>query len=91
MRYRYPLPKRLVNEAATFAEFANGGAQCHARLRDGSVQAGLLVSNASAIVAMRNQTELPFEPEDIASLFQTEEDRSPSSRGDWRFFDVWDA
>ncbi len=89
MRYRYQMPAPLKEQALHLEEFANSGAQCHARLRNGTVQPGLLISNATAIIAMRGQDELPFAVEDIAELYQTEEDRSPEQRGSWRFFDEW--
>jgi hypothetical protein len=89
MRFRYEIPAPLVDEASTLEEFANGAAQCHVRLSDGSVHSGLLVSNATAIIAMRGHNELPFSVDSIVSLFQTEEDTRPSDRGNWKYFDEW--
>jgi hypothetical protein len=89
MQYRYPLPNRLVEQALNLREFVNGGAQCHARLRDGTFQPGILISNATAIIAMRNQNSLPFSIDDIAEFYQTDDDCSPIQRGDWKFFDEW--
>jgi hypothetical protein len=89
MQYRYPLPNRLVEQALNLQEFANGGAQCHARLCDGTTQPGLLISNATAVIAMRGQSALPFPIDDIAELYQTDDDCSPIQRGDWKFFDEW--
>jgi hypothetical protein len=56
MRYRYPLSKRLIARAASFAHFANGGAKCHANMLDRTTYSGLLVSNATAIIAMRDNS-----------------------------------
>jgi hypothetical protein len=89
--YRYPLGDHLIAQALAFEEFANGAAQCHARLSDGSVHSGLLVSNATAITAMRDHSDLPFAVTAIQSLFQTEEDRSTPHRTHWKFFDEWTA
>jgi len=89
MQYRYPLPNRLVEQALNLQEFANGGTQCHARLRDGTTQPGILISNATAVIAMRGQSALPFSIDDIAELYQTDDDCSPIQRGDWKFFDEW--
>jgi hypothetical protein len=89
MRYRYRLPERLKESAFRLEEFANGGAQCHVRLRSGLIQEGVLVSNSTAIVAMRGQKDLPFAIDDIEELFQTDDDRSPTKRGDWSYFDDW--
>jgi hypothetical protein len=91
MQYRYPLPESLVAQAVGFAEFANGAAQCHAKLKNGSVHAGVLVSNATAIIAMRGHTSLPFEVSEIVSLFQTQEDESQNAKARWEFFDEWRA
>jgi len=89
VQYRYPLPERLVEQALKLQEFANGGAQCHARLRDGTSQPGILISNATAIIAMRGQNALPFPIDEITEVYQTDDDCSPIQRGDWKFFDEW--
>jgi hypothetical protein len=60
MQFRYKLPAHLTDQALALKEFANGGAQCHVRLKDGTVHSGLLVSNATAIIAMRGHRDLPF-------------------------------
>ena len=91
MKFRYPLPASLVQRAASFEDFANGGAVCHVRLADGTVHAGVLLSNALAIIAMRGHDELPFAVADVSELFQTDEDRAPAERGNWKFFDEWPA
>jgi hypothetical protein len=91
MQYRYPLAEPLTSQAAGFAEFANGAAQCHAKLKDGSLHAGLLLSNATAIIAMRGHVSLPFEVSKIVSLFQTQEGQSPNVQARWEFFDEWRA
>ena len=89
MKYRYPLPQQLIDQALALEEFANGGAQCHARLKDGSIQSGILISNATAVIAMRGQNALPFHIDNIAKLYQTDEDCSPKQRGNWQLFDEW--
>jgi hypothetical protein len=89
MQFKYPLPRRLVDQALGLEEFANGAAQCHAQLVDGSVHPGILISNASAIIAMRGHAELPFVTEAITRLFQAGEDSRPANRGNWAFFDIW--
>ena len=90
MSYRYPLPPELVQQAARFEEFANGAPHCHARLRDGSSVGGILC-NGSALIAMRAESALPFQMADVASLFQTDEDRTNYERTGWVFFDDWSA
>jgi hypothetical protein len=89
VNYRYQLPEHLRKQASSFAEFANGAAQCHARLRNGAVVSGLLVSGGIAIAAMRGATELPFSVSEIALLFQAGDDMSPTQRSGWTFFDEW--
>jgi hypothetical protein len=87
MKYLYPLPGRLVAQASLLDEFANGAAQCHAQLKDGKIVGGLLLSNATAIIAMREQIKLPFAVAEIYRLFQIEEDKLPVLRNNWQFFD----
>ena len=89
MKHLHLLSAALSNQASAFDEFANGGAQCHAQLHDGTVHSGLLISNSTAIVAMRGQQTLPFKVEAVAQLFQTGEDKSPLERAGWLFFDDW--
>jgi hypothetical protein len=89
MEYLHPLPENLVAQATLLEEFANGAAQCHAQLNSGTVYAGLLISNATAIIAMREHVALPFAVAAIDRLFQTEEDKSPRLRENWQFFDEW--
>ena len=90
MEYRFPLPKHLQNAALGFLEFANGAVQATARLKDGRVFGGVLISNATAIIAVRGYEEPPFEVEDIADLLQSNEDESPSQRSGWKFWDKWE-
>jgi hypothetical protein len=87
--YRYPLPPALIAKAAQLEEFANGGTQCHVRLADGTVYGGVLLSNASAIAALRGHSELPFGVSAITELFQADDDAAPRERGGWLFFDKW--
>jgi len=89
MKHLYPLGEDLIRQASAFEEFANGGAQCHAQLSDGTLYSGLLISNSSAIVAMRGHKTLPFKIEAVSKLFQADEDRNPVDRSDWHFFDDW--
>lgn len=91
MRYQHPLPPRLVQQALSLVEFANGGAQCHAKLRDGTVVCGLLISNATAIIAMRGHRQLPFSVDDVVDLYQVEADRNPVERGEWEYWDDWNS
>jgi len=69
--------------------FANGGAQVSVRLKDGRVFSELLVSDATALAAMRGFKDLPFAVDDIETIFQTADDRNPQVRGGWDFWDDW--
>jgi hypothetical protein len=87
--YRHRLPPSLAQKAARFEEFANGGAQVTARLKDGRIMHRILISNSSGIVAMRDHKVLPFAPEDIEDIYQSSEDRNPTERGGWEYWDQW--
>ena len=89
MQHQYVLSERLAKQALSFEEFASGAAQCHAVLFDGTRHAGILISNATAIVAMRGHFTLPFPIDSIESLYQDEADGSPDTRGSWDYFDKW--
>ncbi len=72
-----------------FEEFANGGAQATAKLKDGRIFSGLLISNSKVIAALRGYPDLPFSPNDIEDLHQTDEDKNPKESGNWQFWDKW--
>jgi hypothetical protein len=69
------------------AEFAMGGTQVTVRLKDGRLIPGVLISNCTHPMAVRGFKDLPFKLEDIADIFQTEEDKNPKQRGGWYFWD----
>jgi len=70
-------------------EFANGATQITVRLRDGREIPKVLISNSTYIVAVRGFKDLPFLPDDIADVFQSEDDKNPSQREGWEFWDDW--
>ena len=91
MNYRCPLPEHLQGEARSFVEFANGGAQATVGLNDGRVFHGVLISNGVAVIAVRGWNVPPFEVSEIAILYQTEDDKNPTKRDGWQFWDTLGA
>ncbi len=89
MEYKYKLPSNLVEKASLFEEFANGGAQATIKLIDGRVFNKALISNSSAIVALRGHKELPFKMSEISDIYQTEDDKNPKEKGNWEYWDEW--
>jgi len=89
MEFRYVLPQLLIQKASWFAEFANGGMQVTIMLRNGQVYERALLSNCSAIVAMRGYSDLPFAVDEIQDIYQSEEDKCPHERGNWEYWDKW--
>jgi hypothetical protein len=89
MKYKYELPDILKIKAAGFKEFANGAAQASVLLKNNLKFGGLLVSDGRYLVAMRNQTDLPFGLQDIADIYQHPEDANPENRTGWDFWDDW--
>lgn len=89
MEFKHKLPNHLIQKALDFREFANGGAQVTVKLKDGRIFEKALISNATAIIALRGYSELPFPVEEVSEIYQTEEDQSPQQRGGWEFWDDW--
>jgi len=89
MTFKYELPSQFRETVGRFDEFANGGTQVTILTCDGKIFEKVLISNSTAIVAIRGFTDLPFRPDEISELHQTEEDRNPSKRGDWHLWDKW--
>lgn len=90
MEFRYQLPERYVEVALKLSEFANGGMQVTIVTKDGRVHSGILISACRYIVAMHDHDDLPFLPQDIDEVFQTDEDRDSKPRGRWRYWDKWE-
>jgi hypothetical protein len=87
--FKYQLTESQTNQVALMSEFANGATQVHVRLRDERVFPEVLISNSMWIVAIRGFDDLPFKPEDIAGIYQTEDDKNPTVRGGWKYWDDW--
>jgi hypothetical protein len=86
MTAKYTLPEHLIKKAADLEEFALGGLQVTAKLKDGSIHRQLLISNSTWIIAMRSHKDLPFAVSEIEDIFQTDEDKNPKQRGGWEFW-----
>ncbi len=85
-RYKYTLPRELIEKVANLGEFHLGGTQVHVKLVDGRVFPGVLISNCKWIIATRGYKDLPFSIEAIEEIFQSEDDENPAVRGGWDFF-----
>ena len=89
MQYKYKLIPALIEKALPLTEFANGGAQVTIKLKDGRIFKEALLSNATAIIAMRGYNDLPFGLSEISEIYQTEEDQNPKDKGNWEYWDEW--
>lgn len=90
MKFKYTLNKKWVSRIACMEEFANGATQVSIETRDGKVHVGILISNSTWIIAMRGQSDLPFRLKDIVEIYQTDEDKNPTQRGGWEYWDNWE-
>lgn len=91
MNYRYRLPDRLVSLISRMDEFANGATQVSVQMKDGRIFSGILISDATYIIAARGFSDLPFKVDDINNVFQTEDDKNPATRGGWLYWDEWSS
>ena len=90
MTFKYVLPQNLIDKVSNeMKEFANGGTQVTIKTKNGAVFEKVLISNSMWLVAARRYKDLPFAIDDIAEIYQTDEDKNPSQRGDWDFWDEW--
>ena len=89
MKFRYTFPAEWIDKLSMMESFANGGTQVTVKLRDGREIKEVLVSNSMWPVAVRGFKDLPFAINEIADIFQTEEDKNPKQRGGWDFWDDW--
>ncbi len=91
MRYKYSLSDVLREKVMSLDEFANGATQVTVRLISGKEIPGVLISDSSYIIATRGFKDLPFSLDEIGDIFQTSEDKNPSKRGGWDFWDSWNT
>ena len=89
MKFKYTLPERCISQTKNFSEFRNGASQATIVTESGEVFHRVLISNAKYIVAVRGFDDIPFEPNSIKEIFQTEEDKSPTEIGGWVYWDYW--
>ena len=89
VNYKYCIPGKFFTKVAPMEEFANGGMQVTVLTTDGKQHTQVLISNATYIIAMRGNADLPFKTSDIKDIYQTEEDKNPQIRGGWNFWDDW--
>ena len=87
INFKHTLPERWIEKVSFFNEFANGGMQVSIKVKSGDVYSKVLISNCKHIVAMRNHKSLPFDVDDIVDIFQTDEDKNPTHRGGWFYWD----
>jgi len=89
LKYKYKLPNHWIDKVANMVEFANGATKISVRLISGKIICDVLISAATYIVAARGFGDLPFAIDDIADIFQSEDDRYPRERGSWDYWDDW--
>ena len=89
MEYKYKLTDELIQKASHFHEFANGAAQASVLLKDGKQFNKVLISNSTALIAVRGYKDLPFNIQEISDIFQSNEDINPKETGGWEFWDKW--
>jgi hypothetical protein len=89
VKYKYRLPDTLISQISRMEEFANGATQVSIQLLNGSIFSGVLISDATYVVAARGFNDLPFKLDEIDTAFQTADDKNPATRGDWQYWDEW--
>lgn len=90
MTFKYVLPQYWIDKVSQeIGEFANGGAQVTIKTKNGAVFEKVLISNSMWLLAARGHKDLPFSVEDIVEIYQTDEDKNPSQRGNWDLWDNW--
>ena len=89
VKFKYRLPEIWIKKIESMEEFANGATQVTIRLKNGQEVSGVLVSDATYVVAVRGFEDLPFALREIDEVFQSSADKSPNERGGWRYWDDW--
>jgi len=89
MKFKHRLPEDWIRKTEHMREFANGGMQVTVRLKDGREVSGVLLSDATYVIATRGFKELPFLITEIDDIFQSDDDKNPQQRGGWDFWDDW--
>ena len=90
MNFRYRLSDVFINTISSFEEYANGAMQVTMLLKDGREFPGILISDATYVIAIRGFKNLPFDLAEIYDIFQIPSDKSPKERGEWQYWDDWE-
>ena len=68
---------------------SNGGMQVTVRPKDGREVRGVLLSDATYIIATRGFKDLPFLITEIDDIFQSDDNKDPRQRGGRDFWGDW--
>jgi hypothetical protein len=74
--FKYTLSKCWVDKVADLLQFCDGGKQVHILTKDGAIYKQVLISNSMYVIAINGYKDLPFGLDDIADIYQTEEDEN---------------
>ncbi|WP_243374266.1 hypothetical protein [Geotalea sp. SG265] len=80
------IPTEVIQRDGPFEEFKQDAAFVSVELNDGKRFEHLLVIYPNYIIAMKGESVLPFDPEQIRHAFQTDEDRKLRSSSSWVFW-----
>jgi hypothetical protein len=80
------LPEDVVQRDGPFREFKQDAAFVSVELKDGRLFHHVLILYPGQIIAMKGQDTLPFEPNQVKRVFQTEDDLKMRSDSRWTFW-----
>ncbi len=86
MKSTKSFPQALIERDGPFREFKQDGSIVSVELVDGTVFKTLLLIHPNIIGAMPGVKSFPFDPQDVARIYQTEDNLINRSTSDWTFF-----
>lgn len=82
----FQIPDKIFERDGPFEEFKQDGAIVTVELDDGKKYSGVLVLYPNYIISIKGYNSLPFDPNKIIKVYQTETDLITRSESSWVFY-----
>jgi len=83
---RYEIPRGIVERDGPFGEFKQDAAIVSVELTGGQIIGQVLLVYPNQVWAVKGRDAMPFDPSQVARIFQSSEDLRTRTTSDWTFF-----
>jgi hypothetical protein len=83
---KYEIPMDVIRRYGPFEEFKQNGSIVSVELANGRTIHKVLLVYPNEVFSVQGEKEMPFNPNEVVRVFQTEEDLVTRSSSSWVFF-----